>query len=406
MKTDLSVITNDLRAASEQYNVIIVGKKFDYNDWKKNCELLAPIVEKLSKRAKAGIDQCEKEIASNNQQQKAALDKRAALYEKLEAQKKKLSDLDVRKLAICAEISATSREIEDINKEIQRLQGEIAKKKKENEDWNTAFYATCWIPFVNIGMGVKKHYEDGECQAAIKVKGKDIANKQDRINKLNDELRAVTDEQSRNNESSNSLANQITAVEGEISVVTIAINDLRNSMGLWQTILTACNEIGVQLQHVSGKIEIVMDCFARLFEVGELLVPPATDKYIMGCRCKGDRLATGQRLGRNEYLLSPNKRFVAVMQSDNNFVVYNSERPLWDSQTWGATGNGYIELGADGRVSLRGTNRVWDTKREGVAILVMQDDGNLVAYTKDNKPLWASDTYTYAFAPGICFNEH
>lgn len=39
----------------------------------------------------------------------------------------------------------------------------------------------------------------------------------------------------------------------------------------------------------------------------------------------------------------------------------------------------------------------------GAVVLVMQDDGNLVTYDKNKEPLWASDTYTYANVPGICF---
>ncbi|MBP2173106.1 hypothetical protein J3E05_001438, partial [Methanococcus voltae] len=54
-----------------------------------------------------------------------------------------------------------------------------------------------------------------------------------------------------------------------------------------------------------------------------------------------------------------------VMQSDGNLVIYKKDnKPIWASNTDGKGGNK----------------------------LVMQSDGNLVIYKKDNKPIWASNT--------------
>lgn len=71
----------------------------------------------------------------------------------------------------------------------------------------------------------------------------------------------------------------------------------------------------------------------------------------------------------------------------------------------GAQGKGWVELDADGVLSLKGTNKSWDAKRAGAVVLILQDDGNLVTYDKDRNLLWASDTYIYANVTGICFDK-
>ena len=55
-----------------------------------------------------------------------------------------------------------------------------------------------------------------------------------------------------------------------------------------------------------------------------------------GKYCVGSALTTDMRLNVNEYLASPNGEFIAVMQSDGNFVVYNKERYLWATGTAGS----------------------------------------------------------------------
>ena len=47
----------------------------------------------------------------------------------------------------------------------------------------------------------------------------------------------------------------------------------------------------------------------------------------------------------------------------------------------------------------------WNTKRGGSSRITMQNDGNLVAYTKEDNPIWATDTYTYSNVAGLCFKR-
>lgn len=64
-----------------------------------------------------------------------------------------------------------------------------------------------------------------------------------------------------------------------------------------------------------------------------------------------------------------------------------------------------LVLDGRGPAVLKGTNHTWNTKRPGVASLVMQDDGNLVAYDCSGKSLWATDTFTYANVESLCFQS-
>ncbi len=82
---------------------------------------------------------------------------------------------------------------------------------------------------------------------------------------------------------------------------------------------------------------------------------------------KGDRLNKGQKLYRNEYLISKNKQYVLVMQGDGNLV----HKAVWQP----------------------GSDVNWNahTDNEGVRT-VMQGDGNLCVYDHDNDCVWDSET--------------
>jgi hypothetical protein len=75
-------------------------------------------------------------------------------------------------------------------------------------------------------------------------------------------------------------------------------------------------------------------------------------------------LPTNQKLSSGESIISANSRYTLTSQTDGNMVIYtNTGRPIWASGTAG----------------------------RGAAKLVMQDDGNLVAYIASG-PIWASGT--------------
>ncbi|XP_023248740.1 mannose-specific lectin-like [Seriola lalandi dorsalis] len=76
-------------------------------------------------------------------------------------------------------------------------------------------------------------------------------------------------------------------------------------------------------------------------------------------------ISTDQELRQGEYLTSENGNFKAVFQDDGNFVIYTWS-PIWASNTYG----------------------------KNPFRILLQQDNNLVMYNKEDKPLWASGTYS------------
>jgi len=119
-------------------------------------------------------------------------------------------------------------------------------------------------------------------------------------------------------------------------------------------------------------------------------------------------------LGMNMYmfpgakLVSKNGLYQAIFQGDGNFVVYKGTKVLWASNTCDSGGT---------RLCLQGDQHLvmyddaweepkWSTGVQGgssACRLVMQDDGNLVQYSVNDEPMWASETCGGKESP--CFGE-
>jgi hypothetical protein len=109
----------------------------------------------------------------------------------------------------------------------------------------------------------------------------------------------------------------------------------------------------------------------------------------------GDHIVRGQTIHANEFLESENRQFVAIMQSDGNFVVYTTRKPIFDTGTYRNGGHHFILQGDGNLVVYTADGRpVWSPNIFTADILVMQNDGNLVAYTHDRRPVWASNSVT------------
>lgn len=99
---------------------------------------------------------------------------------------------------------------------------------------------------------------------------------------------------------------------------------------------------------------------------------------------KGANLTTNQYLGVNDYLVSSNGVFVAVMQSDGNLVVYRGQNAIGKAPSQ--------EQGSLWRSGSSGSG--------GVFVALMQSDGNFVVYpgldalgktpTQEQGSLWSS----------------
>ncbi len=139
-----------------------------------------------------------------------------------------------------------------------------------------------------------------------------------------------------------------------------------------------------------------------------VLVDEAYYKYgkTFGAYCIGSTLYCGQTMNKDQYLASSNGQFIAKMQSDGNFVVYNTDDVIWHSHTAGVgTGDSRITVQNDGNVVIYDANNIatWNIWGEvngnpPANRLVMQDDGNLVAYSSDNSAVW--HIYTHSAGTG------
>ncbi|XP_059916706.1 B-type lectin plumieribetin-like [Gadus macrocephalus] len=74
-------------------------------------------------------------------------------------------------------------------------------------------------------------------------------------------------------------------------------------------------------------------------------------------------LSANQQLFKGDFLMSNNQEYKAIFQDDGNFVIYKWS-PIWATNT---------ECGPAFRV-------------------IMQEDSNLVVCTKEDEPVWASNS--------------
>ena len=107
------------------------------------------------------------------------------------------------------------------------------------------------------------------------------------------------------------------------------------------------------------------------------------------------RLSTRVALYIDDSLVSPDGRFTALMQSDGNFVIYQSGvGAIWATGTNGSGGVRII-MQADGNLVIYRSNgsAAWATGTSGSDhYLYMQNDGNLVMYRGSGGAAWASGT--------------
>ena len=144
-------------------------------------------------------------------------------------------------------------------------------------------------------------------------------------------------------------------------------------------------------------------------------------KYINNCPAsaptsKNTLTNTNQTLLQNEYLVSSNKEYFAIMQDDGNFVIYKGSGPnnnkvvVWDTSTVGE--ESYAIMQDDGNfVIYKGSGPdnnkgdVWATmtQTKGVKI-VLEDSGVLNVYNSNNTIVWSSQQAP-APAPAQCISS-
>jgi hypothetical protein len=111
----------------------------------------------------------------------------------------------------------------------------------------------------------------------------------------------------------------------------------------------------------------------------------------------GSQLTADRMLTYPQYLLSPNKFYRLVMQSDGNLVLYRAgqQRALWSTRTDKNPGAWAIMQSDGNLVVYSDEDRpLWASGTQGHpgAYLVVQDDGNCVIYSRGGRALWNSNT--------------
>ncbi len=113
-----------------------------------------------------------------------------------------------------------------------------------------------------------------------------------------------------------------------------------------------------------------------------VVLAKAVPAILRGFTSLGPSITNGQ-IEQGQALVSSNGQYAAKMQSDGNFVIYNTSTgaATWSSQTQKQDHTGWF-FGAGS----------WsDPPGKRVAV---QADGNLVIYADNNKARWSSDTYS------------
>lgn len=396
-------IRQSLCVMAESYHAVAEGGRLKPNEWLENVRLLKPIAEELITVADIQISKCQKELEEKKTLHAKCLEERVKQYALVETKRSALTKLDESVIGLTTEIDSINSAINGKQLEIQNYQKELCSEKAKKKKWNTVFWATCWIPFVNIGTGCKKGDVDAEYRAKVKQLDEEIKKLQNRSSSLNDQLKSTRQQVTNKNAESAEITRQITAANGRVAELTTELNDLSSQICLWQSIRAGCAELRVKLDHPNGNLAAVQECFEDLLKVHELLKLPPPGYFMDNRMCRGPSLRAGESLQQSEYLMSSNRKYIAVLGTDNALTVYNTEQALWSSGTQGAKGEGILCLDGHGPVALVGTDCTWNTKRPGAVSLVMQDDGNLVVYDDKGQSLWASDTFTYANVPSGYF---
>lgn len=123
--------------------------------------------------------------------------------------------------------------------------------------------------------------------------------------------------------------------------------------------------------------------------------PPAWNGVGNAVFAGSDRLEPGEKLFPNQYLLSEDGRFVLMLQTDGNLVLYTYGRTLWWSGTSGPASHAIMQEDGNFVVYRPDGSTNWHshTGGEGLSTFVVQHDGNIVLYDTNLQATWVSGSY-------------
>lgn len=267
MEYGLTEIEQQLKTAVEQCDPVIAAKTFCYEDWMKKKELLFPVVEKLQSCVKENYRICEQTIRDKQKKQEETIELRTELYQRLEEERRQISELELEQIQISTKIKGLADEIEELQCKITDLQNRIKQAKKDKKYWNTVFWATCWLPFVDIGTGVKKGYEDGKYQAKVNMYTGEISKKRQEIDNLMEQKKDIAEQQKESQKCYEELNNQVDETGKKVKKVTGELNIIRGEIALWYKSVEICGEIEVRLNYADGNPQKVSGCFSDLVKI-------------------------------------------------------------------------------------------------------------------------------------------
>lgn len=114
------------------------------------------------------------------------------------------------------------------------------------------------------------------------------------------------------------------------------------------------------------------------------------------------KLAEGDRLLPGQSMCSSNGAYCLKLHEDGNITVLKGDRTLWESETSNRCSPKHLIMQSDGNLVAYDVrnNPYWAShtcdKGTGPFRLDMQDDGNCVIYQGNGEPTWATDTWKTA----------
>lgn len=280
-------------------------------------------------------------------------------------------------------------DIAEFKNEIMRMNQSLKNKTEELLNW-------CWVPIYNISLLVDTWGDAANYEEREKALITDIRNTEKTLDEKIKELEKQKQEVIDHKEHSSTAGRQISYYEQKISEVIRLINQTSSEWKKWEMMQTLYNRAAINFEN-ADVCDSVIQAFEQIIKLHKKVIDIERESKIPDkkslpllrrMRYHGNTLYPGQELLMGDYIASIDGRFVAAMQYDGRFVLFNAEQELWSVPT---TGDSFEFIG-DGQEIRLGE---WRRRRGDAAVLILQSDGNLVLYNENHQPLWATDTWQY-----------
>jgi surface antigen len=185
-----------------------------------------------------------------------------------------------------------------------------------------------------------------------------------------------------------------TTVTGDVGKGTRSVRLQRRSSGTWRTVASSRSRSNgtFTLRDPQSRIGTYRVYVPRAKVAGHTRGAAASRATAIRWQSS---ITAPASFAPGEGMKSPSGRYLAVIQRDGNFVVYDQgvspQKAMWNSATQGSGLR--VKLQSDGNmVVYSGSTPKWSssTAPAGGVRLAMQDDGNLVMYSRGGIAVWGS----------------